>query len=246
MPAGAGGGGAVRVRVDGAVCHVELHRPEVRNALNEEVRAGLAAVAAEVADNPAVRVVALRGAGPAFSAGADLRERPAPAPTWEARRRRAGAWQRVLDAWEALPQVTVAGVHGYAVGGACLLAAACDLRVAEEGAWFQIPELAIGIPLTWAGLPRLAREIGLSRVRDLVLTGRRVPASEAHAWGLVQRLAPAGGLDETFEAVVAELLAAPAAPVAMTKEALTALGRGGPAAAAWADADLLAWSLREG
>ena len=87
-------------------------------------------------------------------------------PTSLVRRRSSGAWQRLLEDLERLPQVTVARLHGHVIGGAFLLAAACDLRVAADDVSMSIPELAIGIPLTWAGLPRLAREIGLPRTRS--------------------------------------------------------------------------------
>jgi enoyl-CoA hydratase/carnithine racemase len=147
---------------------------------------------------------------------------------------------------ERLPQATVARLHGHVIGGAFLLAAACDLRVASDDVSLSIPELAIGIPLTWAGLPRLVREIGLPRTRELVMTGRRIGGAEAQQWGLVHRLVAAHELDAAVDDLVAELLAQPAVPLAMTVDALRALGRAisGPETA-WADPDLLRWSLQD-
>ncbi|MEX2080155.1 MAG: enoyl-CoA hydratase/isomerase family protein [Dehalococcoidia bacterium] len=196
------------------------------------------------------RVVVLQGLGRAFSAGADLKPEPAPAGApraaagWVQRRRGAGAWQRFLDSWEALPQVTVARVQGWCIGGAMLLAIACDIRVGARDAKFSIPEVALGIPLTWGGLPRLAREIGLPRTRDLVMTRRVVAAEEALAWGIVTRLEGEDGLDAALEVCLAELLAMPAGPLELTKASLAAIGK--PILAmGWADADLLQWSERE-
>ena len=125
-----------------------------------------------------------------------------------------------------------------------LLAAACDLRVAADDVRLSIPEVELGIPLTWAGLPRLVREIGLPRTRDLVMTGRTLTGAEAEAWGFATRVVPASELDAATGALIAELLTMPDVPLRMTREALAALGR--PVlSTAWADPDLLAWSLRE-
>ncbi len=229
---------------DGVVVHLVLDRPEKLNALDEETRRGLQEAVDELADRPDVRVVVLAGAGRAFSAGADLAERAPRAADALSRRHASGAWQRLLERMERLPQVTVARLHGHVIGGGALLALACDLRVAADDLAFSIPEVAIGLPLTWAGLPRLVREIGLPRTRDLVLTGRRVGSEEAERWGLVQRVVPAADLDAAVDELVAGLLAQPAPPLAMTVDALRALGRhvSGPEVA-WADPDLLRWSL---
>jgi enoyl-CoA hydratase/carnithine racemase len=238
---------AVVAEGEGAVRRLRLNRPEKLNALNDAVRAGLAGAVDALADDVTARVVVLEGAGRAFSAGADLQaggagggRRP-----WAERRHLMGGWQRLLDAIEALPQVTVAALHGHCIGGAALLAAACDIRVADASVQMRIPELAIGIPLTWGGVPRLAREIGLPLTRDLVMTGRVMGAEEALRSGFVQRLAAEGELEKTVDGVVAELLAMPDAPLRMTKALTAALGREAVGASAWADADLLSWSLAE-
>ena len=236
----------VRLEIDGAVARVVLDRPEKLNALNDELRRELHAAVSQLTERADVRIVVLSGAGRAFSAGADLRDRVESSPDVLVRRRSSGAWQRLLEDLERLPQVTVAAVHGHVIGGAFLLAASCDLRVAADDVSLSIPELAIGIPLTWAGLPRLVREIGLPRTRELVMTGRRIGGGEAERWGLVHRLVPAAELDGAVEALIGELLAQPAVPLAMTVDALRALGRATSGAdISWADPDLLRWTLRE-
>lgn len=235
------------VHRDGIVVRATLNRPEKLNALDHAVREALEQLVRELADDPAVTVLVLQGAGRGFSAGADLNAPNGMAGLdWAGRRHEGGRWQRLLDDVEALPQATVARVHGPCVGGAVLLALACDLRVAADDAVFSIPEVAIGIPLTWAGLPRLVREIGLPRTRDLVMTGRPIDAATALDWGVVQRLVPAPDLDTATDALVAELAAMPAGPLAMTAAALRAIGRSVSGAdAAWADPDLIAWALRD-
>jgi enoyl-CoA hydratase/carnithine racemase len=236
----------VRLDIDGATARLELDRPAKLNALNDELRRDLQAAIDELATRADVRVVVVSGAGRAFSAGADLNERVPSSPDPLVRRWSSGAWQRLLEDLERLPQVTVARLHSHVIGGAFLLAAACDLRVASDDVSLSIPELAIGIPLTWAGLPRLVREIGLPRTRELVMTGRRIGGDEAERWGLVHRLVAASELDAAVDALVNELLAQPAAPLAMTVDALRALGRATSAPdVSWADPDLLRWSLRE-
>jgi enoyl-CoA hydratase/carnithine racemase len=228
------------------VWRIVLDRPAKLNALNEELRTGLQDAVDRVAARPDVRVVVVQGEGRAFSAGADLNERAPSAADVLTRRHASGAWQRLLEDLERLPQVTVARLHGHVIGGAFLLAAACDLRVAADDVSLSIPELAIGIPLTWAGLPRLVREIGLPRTRELVMTGRRIGGDEAERWGLVHRLVPLAEVDAAVDGLVAELLAQPAAPLAMTVDALRAIGRATSAPdVSWADPDLLRWTLRE-
>ncbi|HET6954323.1 MAG TPA: enoyl-CoA hydratase/isomerase family protein [Acidimicrobiales bacterium] len=247
-PGMADGERLVRVEADPehGVCRVTLARPAKLNALSDGVRVALQAAVDMLAGRDDVRVVVLAGEGRAFSAGADLAERVPLPDDPLARRRASGRWQRLLDDLERLPQVTVARLQGHVIGGAALLAAACDLRVAADDVALSIPEVAIGIPLTWAGLPRLAREIGLSRTRDLVMTGRRVPAAEAAAWGFLHRVVPAAELDAAVDMLVGGLVAQPAVPLAMTVDALRALGRATAAPeVAWADADILRWSLRD-
>ncbi len=239
----------VRQKRDGEVMRLTLDRPEKLNALNGEVLSELSAAVEELEDDLSVRVVVLRGEGRAFSTGADIMggtgTQSGSDASWADRRHRAGAWQRLLDRFEALTQVTVAGLHGHCIGGAALLASACDLRIGDDTLLVRIPELAIGIPLTWSGNPRLVREIGLPLTRDLVMTGRTMEADEALRSGFVQRLVASGELDPALEGMVGELLAMPDAPLRMTKAMTTAIGRTQMGAAAWADADLLAWSGAE-
>ncbi len=229
------------------VWRLTLNRPEKLNALDDSIRQALDEAIHELQGNPDVRVVVLDGEGRSFSAGADTTAWSGEAPdgTWARRRWRSGEWQRILDGLESLPQATVASLHGHCIGGAALLAVSCDMRVGDPTVSVRIPELALGIPLTWAGVPRLAREVGLPLTRDLVMTGRTLNARAALACGFLQRLAPVGELADATRQIVDELLAMPHAPLALTKALTSALGRHETGLAGWADADVLAWSLRE-
>jgi enoyl-CoA hydratase/carnithine racemase len=237
----------VTVSAHGPVTTLRLDRPEKLNALDEEIRARLAAALDDLEERPDVRVVVLEGAGRAFSAGADLGGAyPDLDVDWATRRHLTGSWQRLLDQLGRVPQATVARLHGHVVGGAALLAAACDLRVAADDTVVRIPELALGIPLTWAGVPLLVREVGLPLTRDWVMTGRSVGADELLRSGFATRVVPRSGLDEAVDGCAAELVAMPAGPLAMTRALTAAIGRTTPAmVAAWADPDVLSWSFRE-
>lgn len=230
----------------GALATVTLAGEHQLNALGETTVVRLREVVDALADDTTTLVVIVRGQGRAFSAGADLKEAAPRTDSWFARSHQAGRWQKVLADLQALPQVTVAELHGWVVGGAVLLAAACDFRVAAATTRFRIPEVPMGIPLTWAGLPMLVREIGLPATRDLVMTGRTVDAAEALRLGLVQRVVADESVQSEAKDLAEHLVSTPAGALALTKRALRAIGEQlAPSAVSWADPDLLAWSLRD-
>jgi enoyl-CoA hydratase/carnithine racemase len=236
------------VTIDGPVAHLTLSRPEVLNALDDGTRRLLDQALVDLEARTDVRVIVLRGSGRAFSAGADLTTTAYPRleGDWMTRRAATGTWQRVLERLDRTPQVTIAGLHGHVIGGAALLAAACDLRIAADDTVLRIPELALGLPLTWAGIPLLVREIGLPLTRDWVMTCRDVSSDELLRAGYAQRVVPAAGLDDEIERCVAGLIDLPPAPLAMTKAMTSAIGRSHPAmVAGWGDADLQMWSYFE-
>lgn len=236
------------VAFEGPVARLTLNRPGKLNALSDSVRRALKAALDEIEERPDVRVVVLAGAGRAFSAGADLTATAYPPVEgdWTTRRHRTGTWQRLLEQFDRLPQATVARLHGHVVGGAALLAAACDIRIAADDTVVRIPELAIGIPLTWAGIPLLVREVGLPLTRDWVMTCRPVAADELLRSGYAQRIATGSGLDVAVSECVEQLLRVPAGPLAMTRAITSAIGRSHPAMlAGWGDADHQQWSFTE-
>lgn len=238
----------IRISLEPPVARLTLTRPQALNALNDDIRRALDAALDTLEERPEVRIVVLSGEGRAFSAGADLRHTAYPPVhgDWITRRHRTGTWQRVLERFGRIPQVSVARLHGHVVGGAALLAAACDIRIAADDTVLRIPELAIGIPLTWAGIPLLVREVGLPLTRDWVMTGRAVGIDELLRSGFAQRAAARHDLDTAVEACVAELLAVPPGPLAMTRAMTSAIGRASPATlAGWGDADHQQWAFTE-
>ncbi|MEW6269698.1 MAG: enoyl-CoA hydratase/isomerase family protein [Thermodesulfobacteriota bacterium] len=192
----------------------------------------------------AVRVVIVRGAGRAFSAGADLAAfagEPQLPP-----REAADLGRQMADALESMRALTIAAIHGWCVGGAIVLAAACDLRIAAEDTRFSIPEVDLGIPLAWGGIPRLVREIGPARAKELVLTCRPFDAHEAKLAGFLNRVVAADALEGEVETLARSLAEKAGVTLEATKRhvnAVTAQMVG--TARSWSDADGLASSLAD-
>jgi enoyl-CoA hydratase/carnithine racemase len=182
---------------DGPIGRITLARPEKLNALGRSVLEGLTAAAAWFDGQTDVRVVVVSGQGRAFSAGFDLSD-----PTWAELgppEQSAAVGRAMSEAITSMRAVTIAAVQGHCVGGGVVLAAACDLRVAADDARFRIPEIDLGVPLYWAGIPLLARELGAALTKELVLTGRPFGAEEAHAIRFVNRVVPADGLADAVD-----------------------------------------------
>ena len=135
----------------------------------------------------------------------------------------AGTGNRTAAALEDLDQVTIGAINGLAIGGAVVFLASMDLRLAAESAWFSIPEIDLDIPLTWNGLPRLMRELGPARTKELVMTGDRFSAEEALEWGFLNRITPDRELLPSARALAAKLLSKEAMSLALTKSTTRAL-----------------------
>ena len=212
---------------DGPVARLTLERPQVRNALNRAMADALESALARLATAEDTRVVVVAGRGRSFCAGADISEMPALAPT-EAEAL-AGRWQRIMDGFAALPQVTIAAVQGHALGGGLMLAIAQDLRVAEASARFGLPEVTLGFNPGY-GIARLLDIAGGAHARDLMLTARPVDAAEAFRMGLVTRVVPDGTLDAATDALAREVARSPRGGLAASKAITADLRAGRPGA----------------
>lgn len=225
----------ITLDVEGPVAAVTLSRPEVLNALSGTTLEELEVVAGVIDRLEGIKAVVLAGAGRAFCAGADVSGFHGAAT----RRQRDQGW-RTARAWEQMGPVSVASIHGWCVGGGLVLAAACDLRVAADDARFAIPEVDLGIPLAWGGIPRLVRELGPALTKELVMTCRPFDAAEARAAGFLNRVVPAEELTVATGELVASLTDKPAFALLATKahtnavtEAMVHTGR------SWGDAESL-------
>lgn len=189
--------------VDGGIGHLELNRPEVRNAINRELCDVMGRTLDEWAARDDVRVVVVSGAGgKAFAAGADIAEL-----NERTHKESFLAWtQRLLQKVEDFPRPVIAAIDGYALGGGLELALACDLRVASKSAKVGLPEVTLGIFPSAGGSWRLPRLVGLGRAKELIYTGRLVSAEEAATWGLFESLVETDALAEARR--IARLIAA--------------------------------------
>ena len=178
---------------DGTVAIVRLNRPKALNALNSDLLAELDAVL-DALRPLGLRGLVLTGAGTrAFAAGADIKEMVDYSASAAERMARRG--QAVLAQLEAFPAPTIAAVHGFALGGGCELAMACDLILASSSAVFGQPEVKIGVIPGFGGSQRLVRRVGQQRALELMLTGRNVPADEAVRIGLALQVVDGDVLD---------------------------------------------------
>jgi enoyl-CoA hydratase len=174
----------IRIERDDRVATIVIDRPEKRNALNATVRRELIAALDSIRGDDTVRVVIFTGAGDrAFIAGADIGEFAERTPIDQ---RNAMTGRRVFDEIAAYPKPTIAMINGFALGGGCELALACDLRIAASSARLGQPEIRLGILPGGGGTQRLPRLVGTGRAMRLILTGELIDATEAERIGLVE------------------------------------------------------------
>lgn len=203
---------------DGNVVLLRLNRPEARNALSPELMEELAGGLEQLDPDPEVRCVVIAGSDKVFAAGADIKAMSERSFAEALRHPAASFWRRLA----AIKTPMIAAVSGYALGGGCELALACDMIVAAEGASFGQPEINLGIIPGGGGTQRLARVLGKQRAMELVLTGERFDAAAALELGLVNRVVEGDGwLDEAM-ALAATVAARPPIAARLAKQAVIA------------------------
>ncbi|MFM7120370.1 MAG: enoyl-CoA hydratase-related protein [Gammaproteobacteria bacterium] len=228
----------------GPVALVTFNRRGSLNAFNQETILELTDVARRFQEDIDTQAVVLTGAPEAFSAGIDLRD----TATWEtldsdvATRERFYRGVRLCQAWEDMPQVTIAAMEKLAVGAGCAIALACDWRVLARDAYLYVPEVKIGLNLQWGALPRLITLVGPARAKRIVLLCERMAAKQAQDWGLVDELAEPGGATTTALALARTAAGLPAATTRMVKQAINATANALHKSSAFADADQSALS----
>jgi len=179
----------VRVEVDGVFATVTIDRPKSLNALDTRTLQELEKAVADLSQRPEIRGVIVTGAGEkAFVAGADISEMIG----MDAERARhfGALGQRVFDALSALPVPVVGAVNGFALGGGCELALACDFIYASENARFGLPEVSLGVVPGFGGTQRLSRLVGRARAKELIFTGDMIDAARAKEIGLALDVVP--------------------------------------------------------
>jgi len=236
----------IDVKIAGARGDITLNRPAKLNPLSTSTLNELVSAARYLDTLGDVKVVVVAGSGRAFSAGADLASFAAADTSAAAAREAADAGRRMAEAIEAMNAVTVASIHGHCVGGGVVLASACDLRIAADDTRFSIPEVDLGIPLAWGGIPRLVREIGPARTKELVMTCRPFGPDEALAAGFLNRVVPASDLGAAVDELVGQLAGKSALTLTATKRHTNAVTEQMVGTMrAWNDADSLVTALRD-
>ena len=234
----------LRLDINGGIGRLTLTRPARLNALSPALMQEIITASRWLATLSDLRILVLGGEGRAFCAGFDLDAmRGAQRPI---DREATDLGRRMIEAFEAIPAITLAAVHGHCIGGGVLLAAACDLRIAADDARFCIPEMEIGIPLGWGGVPRLIRLLGPTVAMELVLDCNAFDAAQALAWRFVNRVVPAAELDAQGLAWAQRLAQRPLNALRATKQRFSVAADGlCSGAGSEADADALLAAYRD-
>jgi enoyl-CoA hydratase len=208
------------MELDGPIAILTLNRPAVLNALNADLLALLEETLDAFTGDPSLRAVIITGAGErAFAAGADIAELAAlEGPVAGERKARTG--QRITQLIETLPVPVIAAVNGFALGGGCELAMACDFRIASENAKFGQPEVNLGVPPGYGGTQRTTRLLGPGMALFMCLTGEMIDAAEALRIGLVQRVVPIGELLPEAKRIAQGIAARAPLAITATKRAI--------------------------
>ncbi|HUJ03276.1 MAG TPA: enoyl-CoA hydratase/isomerase family protein [Rhizomicrobium sp.] len=187
-------GNNVTIAREGAIATVTIDRGDRRNALSRELMLELTEAAKNFSGDLETQAVILTSNG-AFTAGADLKDpamsRRAAAGLME-RRQMLKVGPEMCETWERVEQVTIAAIEQYCIGGGAVLAASCDFRIMGAGAYFRLPEIPLGMNMSWRSIPRLVSLIGPARTKRFVIFGEKIEAEDALSWGLIDEIASDG------------------------------------------------------
>jgi len=212
----------LEVSVQGAIGHMALARPKRLNALSRQTLQDLAQASRWFDEQRDVKVVVVSGQGSSFCAGFDLNDFMNPDPEWGVRES-ADLGRLMAEAVTNMNALTIAAIQGNCIGGGVVLAASCDLRIATDAANFVIPEVDLGIPLAWGGIPRLVREIGPAATKELVLTCRPFGSAEAKSLGFLNTIVSEADLENHVQALAESLAAKPGYSLRTTKQQVNAV-----------------------
>lgn len=196
---------SIDVSKEDAIATITINRPDALNAFTTELILEMHERIKELSEDDSIRVVLVTGAGEkAFIAGADIQEMSEKDHDGAVAFSRRG--NKLCDAIEAMPQPVIAVINGFALGGGCEIAMACDIRLAAESATLGQPEVGLGIPPAWGGTQRLPRIVGIGRAKEIIFSGRHIGATEAKEIGLVNNVYPADQVMDEAKKLAATFL----------------------------------------
>ena len=213
-----------------------LNRPEAMNALSSGLMEEIEQASREFLDDEETRVVVLRGSGKHFSAGADLKESRL-ARNMVMQRRDFALGARMIRAITEIQQVTIAAIHGVALGGGACIPTACDFRIATDDAVCGYPEVKLGMNLMWQSLPLCVRLIGPARAKRMIMLGDKENAETLLGWGFLDQVVPVSELDQAVDQMAARYVGQPPAAMQMIKQSINAVSSGMDQAIMHMDAD---------
>ena len=226
----------IKLTRHGHIMTLMLNRPEAMNALSSGLMEEIEQASREFLNDEETRVVVLRGSGKHFSAGADLKESRL-ARNMVMQRRDFALGARMIRAITEIQQVTIAAIHGVALGGGACIPTACDFRIATEDAVCGYPEVNLGMNLMWQSLPLCVRLIGPARAKRMIMLGDKENAETLLSWGFLDQVVPVSELDQAVDQMAARYAGQPPAAMQMIKQSINAVSSGMDQAIMHMDAD---------
>ena len=231
------------LEVSGAIATVQIISDDGRNALSAARMRALTQLAQTLKSRTDISCIILTG-GANFSAGADLKDPEMGRQKLSALERRQSllVGPDLCNAWEALEQITIAAIDGYCIGGGMALALACDWRVMGSSSYFRLPEIPLGMNMSWQSNPRLVALVGPARAKSIVVLGEACGADQALAWGLADKLASDGSAIEGARELAEKVISLPPLAVRMSKQAINAAAHALNYATSYMDRDQFAYA----
>jgi enoyl-CoA hydratase/carnithine racemase len=226
----------IKLTRHGHIMTLMLNRPEEMNALSFGLMEEIEQASREFLNDEETRVVVLRGSGKHFSAGADLKESRL-ARNMVMQRRDFALGARMIRAITEIQQVTIAAIHGVALGGGACIPSACDFRIATDDAVCGYPEVNLGMNLMWQSLPLCVRLIGPARAKRMIMLGDKENAETLLGWGFLDQVVPVSELDQAVDQMAARYASQPPAAMQMIKQSINAVSSGMDQAIMHMDAD---------
>jgi enoyl-CoA hydratase/carnithine racemase len=226
----------IKLTRQGHIMTLMLNRPEAMNALSSGLMEEIEQASRELLNDEKTRVVVVRGSGKHFSAGADLKESRL-ARNMVMQRRDFALGARMIRAITEIQQVTIAAIHGVALGGGACILTACDFRIATDDAVCGYPEVNLGMNLMWQSLPLCLRLIGPARAKRMIMLGDKENAETLLGWGFLDQVVPVSELDQAVDQMAARYAGQPPAAMQMIKQSINAVSSGMDQAIMHMDAD---------